>query len=179
MSENRKLSMEELGRLTPEEAESAVKTPVIIILDNVRSMHNVGSVFRTADAFLVEEIILCGITPVPPHREINKTALGATETVKWQHCSDAIQKLQELRGKGYKVIAAEQTAKSIKLHEAKFNPDEKYAVILGNEVDGVNQELIDQADYSLEIPQAGTKHSLNISVAAGVVSWELFRQLRG
>jgi 23S rRNA (guanosine2251-2'-O)-methyltransferase len=179
MSENRKLSMEELGRLSAEEAIHAHKTHVILILDNVRSMHNVGSVFRTADAFLIEEIILCGITPLPPHREINKTALGATETVKWSHVTDTMEALLNVRNNGYTILSAEQTSKSVKLHEAKFSGDQKFAVVLGNEVDGVNQQVIDASDYSLEIPQAGAKHSLNISVAAGVVCWELFRQLRG
>lgn len=178
MSENRKLSMTELGRLNPDEFHSSEKTPLIFLLDDVRSMNNVGSVFRTADAFRLKSIYLCGITPQPPHREIQKTALGATESVDWKYAQDAIAAVRELKGEGYMIICAEQVQNSTKLNDAKFTAKEKYVVVLGSEVDGVNQEIINLADYCVEIPQAGTKHSLNISVAAGIIAWEAFRQLQ-
>ena len=177
MTENRKLSMDELGRMAPEEFRNAEKTPAVFLLDRVRSMNNVGSVFRTADAFRFEGIYLCSITPQPPHREIQKTALGATETVHWIHYADAVKAVTGLKEKGYTIICAEQVSNSRKLHEMNFNAAEKYVIILGNEVEGVDQRLIDLADYCIEIPQAGTKHSLNISVAAGIFGWELFRQI--
>lgn len=176
--ENKKLSMNDLGRMSPEEFRQAEKTPLLFLLDRVRSMNNVGSVFRTADAFLLESIYLCGITPQPPHREIQKTALGATETVQWFHRQDAIATVNELKAAGYTIICAEQVQGSRKLHEVKFDASHKYVIVLGNEVDGVDQALIDLADFCVEIPQAGTKHSLNISVAAGILAWEVFRQLR-
>lgn len=168
--------MEELGRMQPEEFRSSDKTPLIFLLDDVRSMNNVGSVFRTADAFRLEGIRLCGITPQPPHREIQKTALGATETVAWQYADDAVAAVRELKAQGYRIICAEQVERSTKLNNAKFLATEKYVIVLGSEVDGVNQALIDLADYCVEIPQVGTKHSLNISVAAGIIAWEAFRQ---
>lgn len=177
MTENRKLSMEELGRMNPDEFRHAEKTPAVFLLDRVRSMNNVGSVFRTADAFRFEAIYLCGITPQPPHREIQKTALGATETVKWIHYADAVEAIQGLKEKGYTIICAEQVNNSRKLHEVKFEPSQKYVVVLGNEVEGVDQRLIDLADYCVEIPQSGTKHSLNISVAAGIIGWEVYRHV--
>lgn len=177
MSENKKLSMEELGRLNPEEFKSSEKTPLVFLLDDVRSMNNVGSVFRSADAFLIEGIELCGITPCPPHREIQKTALGATETVRWQHHDNAVHAVLELKAQGFVILCAEQVSNSVMLTSAKFTADKKYVVILGNEVDGVNQQLVDLADYCLEIPQSGTKHSLNISVAAGIIAWEVYRQV--
>ncbi|HTF03102.1 MAG TPA: RNA methyltransferase [Bacteroidia bacterium] len=176
MSENRKLNMEELGRMNPVEFKSSEKTPLVFFLDNVRSMNNVGSVFRSADAFRLEEIRLTGITPQPPHREIQKTALGATETVQWVYSEDALVALQGFKAQGYTIICAEQVANSKLLSEAVFIREKKYVVVLGNEVDGVRQELIDIADYCVEIPQAGTKHSLNIAVAAGIVAWEVYRQ---
>ena len=175
MTENRKLSMEELGRMNPDEFKNAEKTPAVFLLDRVRSMNNVGSVFRTADAFRFEAVYLCGITPQPPHREIQKTALGATETVNWMHYADAIDAINGLKEKGYLILCAEQVSNSRKLHEVKFDPSQKYVIVLGNEVDGVDQRIIDLADYCVEIPQAGTKHSLNISVAAGIFGWELFK----
>lgn len=178
MSENRKLSMNELGRLNPGQFHSSQKTPLLFLLDDVRSMNNVGSVFRTADAFRLEGIYLCGITPQPPHREIQKTALGATESVVWKYTQDAIAALKELKASGYIIICAEQVERSTKLNEAKFSSDNKYVVVLGSEVDGVNQEIINLADYCIEIPQAGTKHSLNIAVAAGIIAWEAFRQFK-
>lgn len=169
--------MEELGRMRPEEFRAAEKTPLLFLLDDVRSMNNVGSVFRTADAFRLAGIYLCGITPQPPHREIHKTALGATETVEWTHTPDAIAAVQGLKANGYTIVCAEQVGQSIKLNEAKFSAAEKYAVVLGSEVDGVQQEIINLADYCVEIPQAGTKHSLNIAVAAGIIGWEIYRQV--
>lgn len=169
--------MEELGRMNPEEFRIAEKTPLIFLLDSVRSMNNVGSVFRSADAFRLEGIRLCGITPQPPHREIQKTALGATETVHWLYNESAIAAVTELKKEGYIIICAEQVAKSKLLSATEFSANNKYVVILGNEVDGVNQELIDMADYCVEIPQSGTKHSLNISVAAGIIAWEVYRQV--
>lgn len=170
--------MSELGRMTPEEFKAAGKTPLVFVLDRVRSMNNVGSVFRTADAFRLAGIYLCGITPQPPHREIQKTALGATETVDWNHYTESLEAIRSLKEQGYIIICAEQVAGSRKLNEVIFTPTEKYAIVLGNEVDGVDQRIIDVADFCVEIPQAGTKHSLNISVAAGIIGWEIYRQLQ-
>lgn len=171
--------MDELGRMSVEEFKQAQKTPVIAVLDNIRSMHNVGSVFRTADAFLIEAIFLCGYTPQPPHRDINKTALGATETVNWMFFSTAAQAVLELKTKGYKVYAIEQTEGSISLKEFSPGKNEKIAVVFGNEVEGVNDEVLQLVDGSIEIPQSGMKHSLNISVAAGIVLWEMVRTTIG
>ncbi len=169
----RKLSMDELGRMSVEEFKRAAKKPVVAVLDNIRSMHNVGSVFRTADAFLIEAIFLCGYTPQPPHRDINKTALGATETVDWMFFSTAAEAVQELKSKGYKVYAIEQTEGSISLEKFIAGKNENIAVVFGNEVEGVNDEVLHLVDGSIEIPQSGMKHSLNISVAAGIVLWEI------
>lgn len=169
----RKLSMDELGRKTIDEFKQASKTPVIVVLDNVRSMHNVGSVFRTADAFLMEGICLCGYTPQPPHRDIHKTALGATETVNWLYVPTAAEAVQQLKQQGYKVFGVEQTVGSISLEKFQAPAGEKMAVVLGNEVEGVSQEALALCDGCIEIPQLGTKHSLNISVAAGIVLWHL------
>ena len=168
----RKLSMDELGRKSVAEFKSSEKKPIIAVLDNVRSMHNVGSVFRTADAFLIEAIFLCGYTPQPPHRDINKTALGATETVDWIHYTDTLSAIEELKEKGYKVFAVEQVKNSISLEKYLPKPNEKIAFIFGNEVEGVNENLLPLCDGYIEIPQQGSKHSLNISVAAGIVLWE-------
>lgn len=168
--------MSELGRMNPEEFRAAEKTPLVFVLDRVRSMNNVGSVFRTADSFRLAGIYLCGITPQPPHREIHKTALGATETVEWIHYTDSLEAIRTLKEQGYIIICAEQVANSRKLNEVAFNREDKFAVVLGNEVDGVDQHIIDMADFCVEIPQAGTKHSLNISVAAGIIAWEVYRQ---
>lgn len=173
----RKLSMEELGRKSVEEFKQAKKTPVIAVLDNIRSMHNVGSVFRTADGFLIEAIFLCGYTPQPPHRDINKTALGATETVDWIFFSTAADAVHELKTRGYKVYAIEQTEGSISLEKFHWNKNEKVAVVFGNEVEGVSDEVLQLVDGSIEIPQSGMKHSLNISVAAGIVLWEIMRSI--
>jgi len=172
----RKLSMDELGRMSIEEFKQATKTPVIAVLDNIRSMHNVGSVFRSADAFLIEAIFLCGYTPQPPHRDINKTALGATETVDWISFANTVEAVQELKNKGYKIYAIEQTEGSISLEKFSVNSNEKIAVVFGNEVEGVNDEVLQLTDGSIEIPQSGMKHSLNVSVAAGIVLWEIYKK---
>jgi tRNA G18 (ribose-2'-O)-methylase SpoU len=167
--------MDELGRKSVEEFKEAEKTPVIAVLENIRSMHNVGSVFRTADAFLIEAIFLCGYTPLPPHRDINKTALGATETVDWIHFPSTVDAINTLKKEGFKVFAVEQTEGSVSLQKFPATANEKIAVVLGNEVEGVNDEVLKLVDGSIEIPQLGMKHSLNISVAAGIVLWEIMR----
>jgi len=169
----RKLSMDELGRKTVEEFKLAAKTPVIAVLDNIRSMHNVGSVFRTADAFLIEAICLCGYTPQPPHRDIHKTALGATETVDWLYYPQTVDAVADLKARGYTVYGIEQAEGSISLEKFVTAPGEKIAVVFGNEVEGVQGEVLQLCDGCIEIPQLGMKHSLNISVAAGIVLWKL------
>lgn len=171
----RKLSMDELNRKSVDEFRKAEKIPVVVVLDNIRSMHNVGSVFRTADAFLIESIYLCGYTPQPPHRDINKTALGATETVAWEYFPSTLEAVVALRQKGYGVYAVEQATDSYLLHRIDTDLDEKIAVVFGNEVSGVDSEVLKHCDGCLEIPQLGMKHSLNVSVAAGIVLWELVR----
>lgn len=171
----RKLSMDELGRKTVAEFKHAEKNRIIAVLDNIRSMHNVGSVFRTADAFLSEAIFLCGYTPQPPHRDIHKTALGATETVDWIYFQNTLEAVDALKAKGYKIYAVEQTEGSISLENFPLNKLDKIAVVFGNEVDGVNDDVLKRCDGCIEIPQFGMKHSLNISVAAGIVLWELIR----
>ncbi|MBI3883170.1 MAG: RNA methyltransferase [Sphingobacteriales bacterium] len=171
----RKLSMDELNRKSVDEFKRSEKVPVIAVLDNIRSMHNVGSVFRTADGFLLEAIYLCGYTAQPPHRDINKTALGATETVFWKHVEDTKEAVIELQEKGYKVYAIEQVEQSISLEQFTVESNDKIAVVFGNEVEGVQQEVIALCDGCIEIPQLGMKHSLNISVAAGIVLWEIVR----
>jgi tRNA G18 (ribose-2'-O)-methylase SpoU len=168
----RKLSMDELNRKSVDDFKQADKKPVIVVLDNIRSMHNVGSVFRTSDAFLVEAIFLCGYTPQPPHRDINKTALGATETVDWLFFEKTTDAVKALKEKGYKVYAIEQVENSISLQKYPSN-NESIAVVFGNEVEGVDDEVLKLVDGSIEIPQLGMKHSLNISVAAGIVLWKL------
>lgn len=172
---NRKLKLWELKRLSPDEFQQQKKFPLVVVLDNVRSLNNVGSFFRTADAFNVERIVLCGITPLPPHREIQKTALGATETVSWKHASDTLACVEELKVNGYKVITVEQAEQTVMLQHFPIQQHEKYAIVFGNEVDGVDQRVINVADTIIEIPQFGTKHSLNVSVCAGVVLWEFAR----
>ncbi|MEE1252380.1 MAG: RNA methyltransferase, partial [Bacteroidales bacterium] len=164
-----KLSMQQLGRISVDEYKSSEKSPLIIIADNVRSMHNVGSIFRTSDAFLVEKIYLCGITPTPPHREIQKTALGATESVDWQYAEDTLDVINQLKKEGWTILALEQTTNSVMLDEFKVEKGEKIAIVLGNEVDGVNQEVINLCHKAVEIPQFGTKHSFNVSVSCGIV----------
>jgi 23S rRNA (guanosine2251-2'-O)-methyltransferase len=169
--------MDELDRKTVQEFKEAEKNPVIAVLDNIRSMHNVGSVFRTADAFLLEGVCLCGYTPQPPHRDINKTALGATDSVDWIYLDETVTAVNQLKERGFKVYAIEQVEGSISLEKFKVNADEKIAVVFGNEVDGVHEEVIKLCDGCIEIPQYGMKHSLNISVAAGIVLWELCKSL--
>lgn len=166
--------MDELGRMSVDEFKQASKNPVLIVMDNIRSMHNVGSVFRTADAFLAEGICLCGYTPQPPHRDIHKTALGATETVDWLYFPTTMEAVQTLKERGYKIFAVEQAVGSMSL-EKFTQPKEKIAIIFGNEVEGVDSEVLKLCDGCIEIPQLGMKHSLNISVAAGIVLWELVR----
>ena len=174
--------MDDLGRMSAEAFKAAEKLPLIIILDNIRSMHNVGSVFRTADAFLCEQIMLCGFTPQPPHRDIHKTALGATETVTWSYHKDTLEAVAEARSKGYAMYSVEQAKGSISTEnmDALNAPgiQKGLILVLGNEVEGVDQKVIDVSDGCLEIPQYGTKHSLNISVAAGIVIWEASKLLR-
>jgi 23S rRNA (guanosine2251-2'-O)-methyltransferase len=168
-----KLSMDALNRISPEAFKAEAKTPIIVVLDNVRSMHNVGSVFRTADGFRIEKIYLCGCTPQPPHRDIQKTALGATETVAWEYAATTAEVLLSLKQTGVKIYAVEQVTNSIALQD--FNSAaEKLVIVLGNEVDGVSEAALALCDGAIEIPQLGTKHSLNISVAAGIVLWKLF-----
>ena len=169
--------MDELGRKTIAEFKQAQKNTVVVVLENIRSMHNVGSVFRTCDAFLVEAVCLCGYTPQPPHRDIQKTALGATDTVDWYAFSTAGEAVAELKNRGYKVYAIEQTAGSTMLQEFENKAGEKLAVVFGNEVEGVSNEVLKLVDGSIEIPQLGMKHSLNISVAAGIVIWKLVEPL--
>jgi tRNA G18 (ribose-2'-O)-methylase SpoU len=166
---NQKLSMEELSRISPEEFKSTDKAPVAVVLDNVRSGLNVGSVFRSADAFLVEQVVCCGYTPTPPHREVLKTALGATDTVVWSASATTLEAIQNLKHAGYRLAAVEQTSNSTELNSFEWQPGEKWAIVLGNEVSGVDQEVIDQCDLTLEIAQRGSKHSLNVAVAAGIV----------
>ncbi|CAG0985726.1 MAG: RNA methyltransferase [Bacteroidetes bacterium] len=173
---NKKLKTEELGRLSNEEYKFAEKFPVIVVLDNVRSLHNVGSVFRTCDAFLVESIYLCGITGTPPNREIQKTALGATDSVAWQYFSTATEAIQHLKKSGYRVCIVEQTERSAQLQKIDFSKFNKCAFVFGNEVEGVSQDIINLSDECVEIPQFGTKHSFNISVCAGIVLWEIFKK---
>jgi tRNA G18 (ribose-2'-O)-methylase SpoU len=171
----RKLSMQELNRKSVEEFRRSEKIPIIAILENVRSAYNVGSVFRTADAFLIEALYICGYTAYPPHKEIRKTALGADETVSWKHFRNSSEAIEGARKLGYKVYAVEQAVDSYQLQAISYEPDEKMAVVFGNEVTGVEQSTIEQCDGCIEIPQLGMKHSLNISVAAGIVLWELVR----
>jgi tRNA G18 (ribose-2'-O)-methylase SpoU len=167
--------MEDLGRKSPEQLLSSEKHPIIVILDDVRSMHNVGSVFRTCDAFAVEELYLCGYTPCPPHRDIHKTALGATETVKWRNFATTAEAAEHARSQGYSILAVEQVHNSTPLNTFDWK-EQKTALVFGNEVTGVNNEILSLADGCLEIPQWGSKHSLNIAVSAGVVLWELVRK---
>ncbi len=173
---NKKLSMHELNRKTVEEFKQSDKTPLIAVLENIRSAYNVGSVFRTADAFLLEAIYITGYTCIPPHKEIKKTALGAEETVDWKHFANATEAIKDLKEKGYTIYAVEQAINSHQLQLLKFNTSEKMAVIFGNEVTGVEQDTILQCDGCIEIPQLGMKHSLNIATAAGVVLWEIVRR---
>ena len=169
---NRKLKLEELNRVSIADFKQQKKDPVIVLLDNVRSLHNVGSLFRTCDAMAVEKLYLCGITAKPPHREIQKTAIGATESVNWEYMDDAISIIHRYKKEGYTIISVEQTSNSIALGNYNWK-NEKVLLVFGNEVDGVHQKIIDLSDFSLEIPQWGTKHSFNITVSAGIVLWDL------
>jgi len=172
-----KLKITEMNRLTPEEFKSTKKLPLVVVLDNVRSLHNVGSVFRTGDAFLIESVYLCGITCTPPHAEIHKTALGAENTVEWEYFSETLDAVSKLKSQGYKVFSIEQAKGSIFLPDIELDKTQKYAVVLGNEVKGVQQKVVDACDGCIEIPQYGTKHSLNVSVTGGIIIWEFYKLL--
>lgn len=174
----RKLKNNELGRITVDEFKTVRKTPIIVVLDNIRSLNNIGSVFRTSDAFLVEKIYLCGICATPPNKEIHKTALGATESVAWEYVEDTLTLIQKLKAENIKVLAIEQAENSTKLNTFFPKKDEKYAIVMGNEVKGVQQEVVNASNLCIEIPQLGTKHSLNISVTTGVVIWDLFQKMQ-
>ena len=174
---NRKLKIEELNRISLEEFQSAEKIPLVVVLDNVRSQHNIGSVFRTGDAFRVQEIILCGITATPPNAEIHKTALGAEDSMAWRYFAETLQAIEELQANGYIVFSIEQTENSLSLETLQLDKNKKYAVVFGHEVHGVQQKVIDLSDGCIEIPQYGTKHSLNVSVTAGIVIWDFFKLL--
>lgn len=171
----RKLKLEELGRVDVETYQQQNKIPVVVLCDNIRSMHNVGSIFRTADAFSIEKIYLCGITARPPHKEIRKTALGSTESVVWEYHRNATEILKDLIAQDYTPIAIEQVDKSVSLESFAVENEKKYVILLGNEVEGVQQELIDMCEIALEIPQSGTKHSLNVSVCSGIVMWKFYQ----
>ena len=173
----RKLLNRELGRKSVDQYRNSVKSPFVIVLDNVRSHYNVGSIFRTADAFLTKKIFLCGITDRPPHREIQKTALGATESVEWSYYKSTTDAIMELKAEGYRIIGIEQTEGSINLQNVVLEKDQEYALVFGHEVNGVSQEVIDLCDICVDIPQLGIKHSFNIAVSAGIVLWELNRKL--
>ena len=173
----RKLKITELNRISAEEFKKADKLPLVVILDDIRSLHNIGSVFRTSDAFLVERIYLCGITATPPHPEMHKTALGAEDTVDWKYVKHTLEAVEELHNEGYTVLAIEQVEGSTMLDELELEPDKKYAIVMGNEVKGVQQEVIDACDGCIEIPQYATKHSLNVSVTTGIVLWEFANKL--
>ena len=174
----RKLANSELNRLDIEQFKKAEKTPLIVILDNVRSLNNIGSVFRTCDAFLIEKIYLCGITATPPNKEIHKTALGATDSVVWEYVENTLLAVEKLKEQGVYIISIEQAENSTMLNDFQPNGKQKYAIIFGNEVKGVEQEVVSASDEVIEIPQYGTKHSLNISVSAGIAIWELAMKLR-
>lgn len=173
----RKLKNNELGRITVDEFKTTQKTPLIVVLDNIRSLNNIGAVFRTSDAFLIEKIYLCGICATPPNKDIHKTALGATESVAWEYVEDTLTLIEKLKKDKVKILAIEQAENSTKLHTFFPEENEKYAVVMGNEVKGVQQEVVDAADWCIEIPQLGTKHSLNISVTTGIVLWDLFQKM--
>ena len=174
----RKLENSELDRKSIEGFKQSEKTPIILVLDDIRSLHNIGSVFRTSDAFLIEKIYLCGITATPPNKEIHKTALGATETVAWEYAKDVLEVVNQLKQENVKVYSVEQTENAIMLDDFQPEANTKYALIFGNEVKGVSQEAINLSDAVIEIPQLGSKHSLNISVSAGIVIWDLFQKLQ-
>ncbi len=174
----RKLLNSELDRKSVDDFKEATKTPLIIVLDDIRSLHNIGSVFRTSDAFLVEKIYLCGITATPPNKEIHKTALGATDTVTWEYAKDVLKVIEQLKSENVAVFAIEQVENAVFLNDFKVEKNNKYALVFGNEVYGVSQKAIEICDGTIEIPQLGTKHSLNISVSAGIVVWDLFQKIQ-
>ena len=178
MSEMRKLKITEMNRLTADEFKEASKLPLEVVLDDVRSLHNIGAVFRTSDAFLINRICLCGITATPPHSEMHKTALGAELTVGWKYLDTTQEAVDELHALGYTVLAVEQCEGSTMLDKFQLEPGKKYAVVLGNEVKGVKQEVVNMCDGCIEIPQYGTKHSLNVSVTAGIVLWEFAYKMK-
>ena len=173
----KKLKNSELNRISVSEFKNTSKSPMIIILDNIRSAHNVGSIFRTCDAFLISEIILCGITATPPNNEIRKTALGSTESVDWRYFDNIEEVILNLKKEGFQIISIEQADKSLKLEKFRPKKNEKYAFIFGNEIKGIDQKIIDISDDIIEIPQFGTKHSLNVSVSAGIVIWDVFSKI--
>lgn len=173
----RKIKNSELNRLSVEDFKSAKKSPIIIVLDNIRSLNNIGSIFRTADAFLIDHIYLCGITATPPHKDIQKTALGSTNSLNWSYEKDTLSLVKKLQSKKIKVIAVEQVENSVMLQDFKTNSNDVYALVFGHEVKGVSQEVVSQCDIVLEIPQHGTKHSFNISVSCGIVLWEFFSKI--
>jgi 23S rRNA (guanosine2251-2'-O)-methyltransferase len=173
----RKLLNSELNRVRPEEFKDVIKIPVVVVLDNIRSQHNVGAVFRTSDAFVIESVFICGITATPPNAEIHKSALGAENVVEWKYFSSTLDAVKELKNKGFVVVAVEQAVGSVELSEFKIQKDKKYAIVFGNEIKGVAQDVVDLSDCCIEIAQSGTKHSLNISVSAGIVIWDFFKQL--
>jgi len=175
----RKLKLDELNRATVAEFKAGDKLPIVVVLDNVRSMHNIGSIFRTADGFAVEQVYLCGITAQPPHREIEKTALGATQSIEWSYFADVMEAVEDLRGKGYRIVAVEQAENSTMLNHFEVTRGEKYALVFGNEVNGVSEEVMKKLDACIEIPQFGTKHSFNIVISAGIVLWDLFSKMVG
>ena len=175
---NRKLKITELNRISTEEFKEAEKLPLVVVLDNIRSLHNIGSVFRTSDAFRIECIYLCGITATPPHAEMHKTALGAEFTVDWKYVNNTVEAVDNLKNEGYTVYSVEQAEGSIMLNELTLDKNRKYAIVMGNEVKGVQQEVIDHSHGCIEIPQYGTKHSLNVSVTAGIVLLDLFNKLK-
>ncbi|MBY0244911.1 MAG: RNA methyltransferase [Sphingobacteriaceae bacterium] len=173
-----KLKLDELNRVDIKTFKEQEKLPIVVVLDNVRSMHNIGSIFRTSDGFSIEKIILCGITAQPPHREIEKTALGATQSVDWIHEEDTLNAIENLRAQGYKIIAIEQAQNSIMLNTYQPQQNEKYALIFGNEVNGVSDEVMRNIDACIEIPQFGTKHSFNVVISAGIVLWDFFAKIK-
>jgi len=178
MIDNRKLENKELNRRSLDEFKESSKTPIVVVLDNVRSLNNIGSVFRTSDALLIEKIVLCGITGTPPNKEIHKTALGAEDSVAWEYFENNIDAIRSLKENGYRIVSLEQTVGSIDLMKYQPSPNFKYALVFGNELRGVEQEVINMSDECIEIPQFGTKHSFNISVSAGIVLWDFFSKLK-
>lgn len=178
MSGRRKLKNDELSRMDVDTFKKVAKMPIVILLDNVRSAHNVGSIFRTADAFLIKELVLCGITAQPPHKEIMKTALGATESVKWSYESSVQEVIEKYKEEGYSILSLEQTSDSTMLNEFQPDKDKKYVLVFGNEVAGVSDSVIVQSDFCIEIPQFGTKHSFNIAISVGIVLWDFSNKIK-